>query len=107
MSVAKASTNRRTYKRACTAQDQKFESIWYRKYQFTSSLEILRFIHKYIRGFDDARKYHLDPKNMAFNDVIITNKHVITHADERKSRNRYDENENCNKKASDNNKSAE
>ena len=52
-------------------------------------------------------KYHLDLNNIYFYGVKINKKDVSAHTEERKIRNWDDENKNCKRKSSDDNKSAE
>ena len=60
-------------------------------------------IHKHIRDFQDVRtRYYLDPNEMSFYGVNITDEDVSARTDEKKIRNKYDK-----RKPSDNNKSVE
>ena len=96
-----------TNKCACTASEQTFEYIWYRIAQCTSHQELSKFIHKHIQYFNDVIKYHLDLIIIYYDGMYITNEGVSACMEETESRNGYDENENCKKKTSDNNRSAE
>ena len=73
----------------------------------TSHPYLFILFHKHIQNSRDIRKYHLEPSDISFYGVNITNKYVSVYTEESKSRKGYEKNGNCKRETSDNNKSSE